>query len=343
MAAGSVRQRRKGASTSAEANSATAPNGDKPGARDTLTEKISRRVCCGDDLLLGGCSIFGSVVAMLVVVLALSAGWAAYDNAVATKSPYDHKPGLHLWRAISTLTGGLENLGVLKLGHKSLDQLVQHAKLSTGLTDMGGELHAKAALTNLQLVKTHLEASPNISTVLKIVVRDMVMIENLVKRLKVVDLLKRVPEIKNIEVRNPIVLIGSWRTGSTFLHNLLAEDTSARTIAKWEMLEPWTMPKPDTKAALHQYFDTVGIELTAPEMKRVHSYSLYQADECHIMFLSCLCAEFSQHLPGLDPVWDNYIDTPQLEQYEEYHQTLQALTFKHPVRSHIVLKDPVHT
>ena len=84
----------------------------------------------------------------------------------------------------------------------------------------------------------------------------------------------------------------------------------------------------DAKADLHQYFDTFAIMLTAPEMARVHSYSLYQvavivrcamqcnvmrydvwydfqADECHIMMLSCLLAEETQHLQVFQIVNNN--------------------------------------
>lgn len=208
-----MRQRRTGASTGA----AKATSGA------TQTRNTTRRGCCSVC-----CSLLGNFVAVIVAALALSAGWAAYDNVSSPTAPFEQKPSLNLWRAISTLSGGLESIGLLKLGDKSLEELVEHAESTTGLSDWGGELHAKAAFDNLQRVKTSLEASPGISTVLKLVVREMVMIESLVKRLKIVDLLKRMPEIEKVPVRNPIMLIGSWRTGSTFLHNLLAEDATAR-------------------------------------------------------------------------------------------------------------------
>jgi hypothetical protein len=154
-----------------------------------------------------------AVVLVLSAALSFSAVQASYAHHSTSIQPLVHKPSLNLWRVISTLTGGLESIGILKVGHRSVQDLVSAAKASTGLDDLGKEKHATAALDNLQRILTVLEPNPNISTVLKVVLRELTMFESLVKRLKMVDVRKQNPDIAKVEVRKPIVLIGSWRTG----------------------------------------------------------------------------------------------------------------------------------
>ncbi len=61
-------------------------------------------------------------------------------------------------------------------------------------------------------------------------------------RLLLTDLLTRHPEIRDIELAPPIVIVGLPRTGTTHLHNLLAADPALRSLPYWESLEPIPMP-----------------------------------------------------------------------------------------------------
>jgi hypothetical protein len=53
-------------------------------------------------------------------------------------------------------------------------------------------------------------------------------------RLRVIDHLKRHPEIFDIEVTAPLVIAGLPRTGTTHLHSLLAADPALRSLPYWE-------------------------------------------------------------------------------------------------------------
>ncbi len=57
-------------------------------------------------------------------------------------------------------------------------------------------------------------------------------------RLRIEDLLRRHPEILEIEIRRPIVIVGLPRSGTTHLLNLIAADQRLRSLPYWESLEP---------------------------------------------------------------------------------------------------------
>lgn len=60
----------------------------------------------------------------------------------------------------------------------------------------------------------------------------------LANRLKLTDLLKRHPEIRDVPIRRPIIVAGLPRSGTTHLLNLLAADSRLRSLPYWESLEP---------------------------------------------------------------------------------------------------------
>lgn len=57
-------------------------------------------------------------------------------------------------------------------------------------------------------------------------------------RLRAVELLKRQPSILEIPVERPIIITGLFRTGTTFLHNVLAADPANRAARMWELAHP---------------------------------------------------------------------------------------------------------
>lgn len=65
----------------------------------------------------------------------------------------------------------------------------------------------------------------------------------LANRLRLEDLLKRHPEIHDIEIRKPIIIAGLPRSGTTHLVNLISADTRLRSLPFWESLEPFPAPE----------------------------------------------------------------------------------------------------
>src|SRR5664279_3027485 len=95
-------------------------------------------------------------------------------------------------------------------------------------------------------------------------------------RLLIQDLLDRHPEILDIPIAAPIVIVGLPRTGTSHLHNLISADPALRSLPYFEALEP-VLPEaaqpaagaPDPRLANTQ----VGldmIEAAAPLFQRMH-------------------------------------------------------------------------
>jgi hypothetical protein len=57
-------------------------------------------------------------------------------------------------------------------------------------------------------------------------------------RLRLEDFIRRHPEILNVEIKRPIVIMGLPRSGTTHLLNLISADTRLRSLPYWESLEP---------------------------------------------------------------------------------------------------------
>ena len=64
----------------------------------------------------------------------------------------------------------------------------------------------------------------------------------LCNRLRLEDLIRRHPEILDVRLPRPIIVVGMPRTGTTHLLNLLAADTRQRSLPYWESLEPVPVP-----------------------------------------------------------------------------------------------------
>jgi hypothetical protein len=57
-------------------------------------------------------------------------------------------------------------------------------------------------------------------------------------RLRLVELLKQRPDLLEVPVVRPVIITGLFRTGTTYLHNVLAADPLNRAARTWELAHP---------------------------------------------------------------------------------------------------------
>lgn len=67
-------------------------------------------------------------------------------------------------------------------------------------------------------------------------------------RLKLIEYAKQHPELKSIEIKNPVFVIGFPRTGTTFLHELLGLHPDVRMHYTWEQMHP--MPRTSVASSM---------------------------------------------------------------------------------------------
>ena len=72
------------------------------------------------------------------------------------------------------------------------------------------------------------------------------MVNDLARRLQVIDYLNTHPEIDEVEIPPILYVSGLERTGTTLLHNLLSLDPRARALRRWELMYPVPAPEAAT-------------------------------------------------------------------------------------------------
>jgi hypothetical protein len=109
-------------------------------------------------------------------------------------------------------------------------------------------------------------------------------VEYLSTRLGLVDWRNRHPEIADADVTPPIVIVGQARTGTTILHDLLAQDPSNRVPLTWEVDRPLPPPESATYdtdpriAASQELLESV--ELVIPGFQAMHPMGARLPQEC---------------------------------------------------------------
>lgn len=171
------------------------------------------------------------------------------------------------------------------------------------------------------------------------------LLQVLKNRLLLTDLLGRHPEIHDIELEPPVVIVGLPRTGTTHLHNLLGAGPTFRTLPYWEGVEPFPLPSeagvaPDPRRTRMdmavEVMNTVMPHFSLMhEMTTDHVHEEIQllANDVSTMLMETLC-----HAPR----WrDYYLSHDQTTHYEYLATQLRALQFLRGGRRWL-LKSPQH-
>jgi hypothetical protein len=160
------------------------------------------------------------------------------------------------------------------------------------------------------------------------VLSDHTVVAGLLKsRLLIQDLIERHPEILDIPIAAPIVIVGLPRTGTSHLHNLISSDPALRSLPYWEALEP-VLPAgaPDTRRDA----TVVALEMigkAAPLFERMHEMTVDGVHE----EIQLLAIDFSSMLfetMAVMPTWRDYYQRhDQTPHYAYLKRVLQVLTF----------------
>jgi hypothetical protein len=168
----------------------------------------------------------------------------------------------------------------------------------------------------------------------------------LAARAKLADIARADPSLERRPLAPPIVIVGGWRTGTTFLFRLLASDSRLRAPLPVELTAPWLVAGRsaaereaaiDASGAAHQL-----LHLLNPQLAAVHDSGARLAEECVLAmgtdfrnwgFSSTVRLEsYSQWLAGEDLG----------PSYRAYRRILQLLDEGDGKRRWL-LKAPAHT
>lgn len=171
------------------------------------------------------------------------------------------------------------------------------------------------------------------------------LLQLLKNRLLLTDLLRRHPEIHEMEVRAPVVIAGLPRTGTTHLHNLLAAPPTFRTMPYWESVEPFPLPKevgvePDPRRVRMDVAVSV-INTVMPHFPLMHEMTTDHVHEEIQLLANDVSTMLLETLADV-PRWrDYYLAHDQTSHYRYLATQLKAMQFLRGGRRWL-LKSPQH-
>jgi Sulfotransferase family len=241
-----------------------------------------------------------------------------------------------VYQIAETLAGAVAPLR----GRSSADQLIGLARRRTDLTEFG-ETVFRGPLQNF-LDACSEEA--DLSLVGRIATRwDVVrFLSNL---LRLHDEETKAPEILARPITNPIFISGLPRSGTTFLHSLLAEDPANLVPRVWQLIHPY--PLRSSRRRRDSRARRVGRQLRlfgllAPDFRRMHPIDAASPQECseitaHVF--SSLRFDTTYRIPSYRRWLD---ETGHFEAYRFHKRFLQHLQHRTFGGGQWVLKCPDH-
>ena len=221
-----------------------------------------------------------------------------------------------------------------------LDRMLATATRRTGLDDFGDPAFRKPLARLLRSI----EGEARLNVIGRIAARED-LTGMLMNRLFLERDRASHPGIAQQQIRRPLVITGMPRSGSTFLHGLLAQDPARRVPLHWELRFP--SPPPDLatrdtdprieRAARHiRWFHRL-----APEFKKIHPVGARLPEECVVVLShSFLSFEFSS--TWFVPSYQSWLERQDLEPAYRYHRRfLQHLQWRCP-GDRWLLKAPPH-
>ncbi len=225
------------------------------------------------------------------------------------------------------------------------EEILAEASAALGLEDFGAEDFRP----RLELICAEWDADAGLTGLGRLSLRNR-LLGYARNRLLIEDILKRHPEIHNIDIRQPVVVVGLPRSGTTHLLNLLAADSRLRAMPLWESYEPVPTPgeKPLADGTDPRYQRCADawamMQQTVPHLAAMHPMDPDHINEEIELMLPNFASynfEWFTHSPRYR---DHYLAMEQLPHYQYMKTVLKIMQFLQPADAPTrwVLKSPMH-
>ena len=252
-----------------------------------------------------------------------------------TWSPPPPPPWLARMNALAASVGGAGHLIGL-----DADELIAAAIAATGLTDFG----ADDFRTPLRVLLEAAEREAALTVAGRLLTRTEVL-RLLQNRLRLVAWQRTDPISAAAPVTAPIVIVGTARSGTSILHELLACDPDHRTPATWEVMfsspPPTVAPvAPDPRIAVAHAEVTWWHDL-APAYVAMHENGGHHPQEC--IFLMAHAFQSNHFAGALDvPSYTRWMATHDIAPAYRIHRAILQCLQARQRRTRWVLKAPSH-
>lgn len=222
----------------------------------------------------------------------------------------------------------------------SADRLIEQARRRTGMTDFGDIPFEQPLRRLLQACREEAELSLFGSAAIRWDTARF-----LANLLRMRDEEKRSPEILDQPIERPVIIAGLPRSGTTFLHGLLTEDSANLAPRVWQVIHPY--PERRDRHAGDRRARRVSrqlrmFQILAPQFRRLHPIDATSPQECseitaHIF--ASLRFDTTYRVPG----YRRWLDrTGHLDPYRFHKRFLQHLQYQAGPARRWVLKCPDH-
>lgn len=221
------------------------------------------------------------------------------------------------------------------------DSVCTTAMKEAGLSDFGDPYFREGLRELLVSLKQDADLHP----IGRLVARDMI-VNFIVQRLKLVETRKQQPGIFNQPLVPPLIVTGMARSGTTFLHNLLAEDPENKALPQWKLMRPFPEEdanpnEPDPRIAKMES----GLKFRQPMLPGLDAKHALRADSPEECIIPLGLTFNSLLFPTLFPVrgymeWylENADSSPK---YQEYRWILQVFQSEAQAQR-LTMKAPAH-
>jgi hypothetical protein len=250
------------------------------------------------------------------------------------------RPRLPLPARAANVLGAPFARRLLSFGEDELHEAAR--KRCKGLDDFGPDSY----LAGFRALTGALDGEAGLSALGRFGNRQLI-IGLLCSRLRLFDLLKRHPEIREERIEAPIIIAGLPRTGTTHLHNLIGQDPALRSLPYYESLEPIPAEHerdlpyaedPRVKRCAQGLNFLHWLMPLFPAMHEMTPDSVHEEIQLLAVEFSTMLFESSAPIPSYSE-W--YKGTDQTDAYRFLHLMLQALQWLRGPRRW-VLKSPQH-
>ncbi len=247
-----------------------------------------------------------------------------------------YRPGA--FKIISSIIRFLDRFGGRTLAQDE-EKLIRKARKKTGLQDFGDDSFREPLRILCELTRS----GKVMSAAGRLLMKDT-LLGSLMNKLKIQAEISAHPEILEEQIREPIIILGLPRTGSTPIQRLLALDPGFRTPRNWEMSGPVPPPEPETyetdpridKEDKNWKF----LYYLIPSLKAIHESSGNMPEECIQMMRNDLISWWFILVTG-DEYVDWLLDQDFTLAYQLHKRQLQLLQWKFP-KKRWLLKAPTH-
>ncbi len=224
----------------------------------------------------------------------------------------------------------------------SLDErsLMARASRATGLDDFGDAAFREP----LAVLLDGLEREAALTLLGRVIARADVT-RLLVNRLHMVEARKHHPEIARGAIERPLFIVGLPRTGTTILHQLLAQDPGNRVPMTWEVMHVHPAPERATYdddpriAAVEKHL--AGVDRLIPNFKAMHPMGASLPQECVALTAHDFASMLFTTTHAL-PSYQAWLDRGDLRWvYASHRRQLQYLQWRCSAERW-VLKSPGH-